>query len=88
METETFLLPTEKLVGKTRRAQRGVFEKVRDSGIWWIRYIDGKRRAPKGMRKTSTQSEKMRRWQGKSCLRSSAAGLCHLARLLTMPLPI
>jgi len=44
METETFLLPTEKTVGKSRRAQRGVFEKVRGSGIWWIRYVDAQGR--------------------------------------------
>ena len=44
MEIETLALPTEKTVGKTRRAQRGVFEKVSGSGIWWIRYIDAQGR--------------------------------------------
>ncbi len=44
METETLALPTEKTVGKTRRTQRGVFEKVPGSGAWWIRYFDAQGR--------------------------------------------
>jgi integrase len=44
METETLALPTEKTIGKTRRTQRGVFEKVPGSGAWWVRYFDAQGR--------------------------------------------
>ena len=29
---------------KARRSERGVFEKIKGSGIWWVRYHDGKGR--------------------------------------------
>lgn len=38
METET--LASAKVESRVRRDPRGVFEKVPDSGVWWIRYAD------------------------------------------------
>jgi len=40
METETFAPLMQNPVGKTRRRQRGVFEKVPGSGVWWVRHFD------------------------------------------------
>lgn len=40
METETFASPMQNPVGKVRRRQRGVFEKVPGSGVWWVRHFD------------------------------------------------
>jgi len=49
MEIETSAVPNTKPEAKTRRARagkpdRGIFEKVRGSGIWWIRYVDSQGR--------------------------------------------
>jgi integrase len=49
MKTETDVVGKPKPVGKTRRARagkpdRGIFEKVPGSGVWWIRYIDAQGR--------------------------------------------
>jgi integrase len=38
MQTETVALPIEKK--ESKRRQRGVYEKLPDSGVWWIRYAD------------------------------------------------
>jgi integrase len=45
MQTETQAVTTAKAGAKTRRARagkpdRGIFEKVPGSGVWWIRYVD------------------------------------------------
>ena len=47
METEAAAFPTT--LAKTRRARagkpdRGIFEKVPGSGVWWIRYVDARGR--------------------------------------------
>lgn len=49
METETLAVTPAKAEEKTSRAragkpQRGIFEKVPGSGIWWIRYVDAQGR--------------------------------------------
>lgn len=44
MQTETVALPIGKTENKGRRKQRGVFEKVIGSGVWWIRYTDARGR--------------------------------------------
>ena len=49
METETPAVTPAKAEEKKRRAragksQRGIFEKVPGSGIWWIRYVDSQGR--------------------------------------------
>jgi len=42
MQTETVAVTTTKAQARKRqgRAQRGIFEKVPGSGVWWIRYAD------------------------------------------------
>ena len=49
METETLAVTPAKAEGKKRRARagkpdRGIFEKVPASGVWWIRYVDAQGR--------------------------------------------
>lgn len=49
METETLTLTPAKAEGRKRRARagkpdRGIFEKVAGSGVWWIRYVDAQGR--------------------------------------------
>lgn len=40
METEAVVLPTVKTGRRGCRSQRGVYEKLPGSGVWWIRYAD------------------------------------------------
>jgi len=42
MRTDTLAVTTAKAEGRKRRtrAQRGIFEKLPGSGVWWIRYAD------------------------------------------------
>src|SRR5438132_14007703 len=44
MQTENLVLPMARATSKARRKERGVFEKVPGSGVWWIRYIDAQGR--------------------------------------------
>ncbi len=44
METETLVIGTQRTERKSRRKERGVFEKVPGTGVWWIRYIDAQGR--------------------------------------------
>ena len=40
METETFAPLMQNPMGKARRRQREVYEKVPGSGVWWVRHYD------------------------------------------------
>jgi integrase len=40
MPTETVVLPIGRTGSQERRRQRGVYEKLSGSGVWWIRYAD------------------------------------------------
>jgi hypothetical protein len=44
METETLGIAVQRTERKSRRKERGVFEKVPGTGVWWIRYIDAQGR--------------------------------------------
>lgn len=89
MESETFALVTEKTVGKIRRTQRGVFEKVPGSGVWWVRYADTMGRirrekaGTKGSALTLYRKRKTESLQGKKLpesLRSPMVSFAELAR--------
>lgn len=78
METETLALTTEKTVGKRAGNSAGSSRSFRAPAFGGFATltprvaIAGKRQAQRVVRKTSIPSEKMRRWQGKSCLRNCA----------------
>jgi len=44
METETLGIAVQRTERKSRRKERGVFEKVPGTGVWWIRHIDAQGR--------------------------------------------
>jgi site-specific recombinase XerD len=44
MQIENLVVPVSKVPAGVRRNPRGVFEKVPDSGVWWIRYFDAQGR--------------------------------------------
>src|ERR1700685_1859074 len=87
MQTEILLLSERKSV-KTRWNPRGVFEKVRNSGEWWIRYADamGRLRREKAGAKSAAltlyRKRKTEALQGKKLpenLRTRTVGFAELA---------
>jgi integrase len=63
METDTVITPT-KTEGKKRRARagkpdRGIFEKVLGSDVWWIRYVDAKGRYRREKAGTWSMADKL-----------------------------
>lgn len=71
MQTDTIPVTTESASRKAHRNPRGVFEKVTDSGEWWIRYVDAQgrlRREKAGTKSTAIdlyRKRKMEALQGK-----------------------
>src|SRR5215467_16301687 len=89
METEALAIGTQKTERKSRRKERGVFEKVPGSGTWWIRYADsmGRIRREKAGTKSSAltlyRKRKTESLQGKKLpenLRSPMVSFAELAR--------
>jgi site-specific recombinase XerD len=90
MEIEAPTLRTLKTApGAQRRSPRGVFEKVPDSGVWWVRYADamGRIRREKAGTKSAAltlyRKRKTESWQGKKLpenLRSPMVSFAELAR--------
>jgi site-specific recombinase XerD len=89
MQTETLALPIGKTAGKARRKERGVFEKVPGSGVWWIRFIDAKGRfrrekaGTKGMAIDLYRKRKVEALEGKKLperLRRATVTFAEIAR--------
>src|SRR5216684_3933743 len=89
METETLAIAAQRRERKSRRKERGVFEKLPGSGIWWIRYADsmGRIRREKAGTKSSAltlyRKRKTESLQGKKLpenLRSPMVSFAELAR--------
>ena len=89
METEILTLRAPETGRSTRRKERGVFEKMPGSGVWWIRYADSMGRirrekaGTKGSALTLYRKRKTESLQGKTLpenLRSPMVSFAELCR--------
>jgi hypothetical protein len=89
METESLTITVQRAERKSRRKERGVFEKMPGSGIWWIRYADsmGRIRREKAGTKSSAltlyrkrKTESLQRKKLPENLRSPLVSFAEIAR--------
>lgn len=95
METETLAVTAAMPKAKKRRARagkpdRGIFEKIPGSSIWFIRYVDAQGRYRREKAGTWGNADKLltkrknEAPKGRSSRRRCDSGLCFSVRLRTM----
>jgi hypothetical protein len=89
MQADTMSTTNEKAPVRKQRNPRGIFEKVRGSGEWWICYLDaqGRKRREKADTKSSAialyRKQKMEAFEGKKLpekLRRATVTFAEIAR--------